>query len=107
MFTLSKSVSINQSINIIKVDVTFAARCQHVSFHKLTTQCLYVVLQTAYYNYFKQSKLTRPIILPSVLWCCWLGGGRACGMYRRGICLQRGANDLYMVHLLPRHLLIQ
>jgi len=55
--------------------------------------------------------------MPSVHWRCWLGGRGhpACkktewwgtGMV---ICLDRGANDLHMVHLMPlppHHLLLQ
>ena len=50
-----------------------------------------------------------PHIVPSVLWCCWLGGRKGirpvknmewwgAGMV---ICLECGANDLHMVHLMP------
>ena len=53
--------------------------------------------------------------LPSVLWRCWLGGRKGIrpvkNMEWRGagvvICLERGANDLHMVQLMPlppRHL---
>ena len=58
--------------------------------------------------------------VPSVLWCCWLGGRKGiqpvknidmewwgAGMV---ICLERGANDLHMVQLMPlppHHLLLQ
>ena len=46
-------------------------------------------------------------VLPSVLWCCWLGGkkgirpvkNRAVGCWC-GICLERGA-DLHMAQLMP------
>jgi len=43
--------------------------------------------------------------LPSVHWYCWMGGRK--GMV---ICLEQGANDLHMVHLMPlppHHLLLQ
>ena len=56
--------------------------------------------------------------LPSVLWCCWLGGRKGIravkNMERWGagvvICLEQGANDLHMVQLMPlspSHLLLQ
>ena len=45
--------------------------------------------------------------LPSVLWCCWLGGRRASGLLKTEwwgsgmvICLERGA-DLHMAQVMP------
>jgi len=55
--------------------------------------------------------------LSSVLWCCWLGSRKGIRPIKTEwwgtgvvICLQRGANDLHMVHLMPlppHHLLLQ
>jgi len=47
--------------------------------------------------------------LPSVLWRCWLGGRKGIQPVKNlawwgtdiVICLERGANDLHMVHLMP------
>jgi len=54
--------------------------------------------------------------LPSVLRRCWLGDRKGIrpvktewwgtGMYWRGYLLERGANDLHMVQLMPLHLVI-
>ena len=58
------------------------------------------------------------VLLPSVLWCCWLGSRKGiwpvkimdwwgAGMF---ICLEQGASDWLMVQLMPlqpRHLLLQ
>jgi len=56
-------------------------------------------------------------IVPSVLWCCWLGGKKGIRPVKTEwwgtsavICLERGANDLHMVQLMPlslHHLLLQ
>ena len=57
-------------------------------------------------------------MLPSVLWRCWLGGRKGIRPVKNMewwgagvvICLERGANDLDMVQLMPlppRHLLLQ
>jgi len=43
------------------------------------------------------SETCRLKISPSVPWCCWLGR-RVSGMV---IWLERGANDLHMVQLMP------
>ena len=55
--------------------------------------------------------------VPSVLWCCWLGGRKGIQPVKTAwwvsgmdICLERGANDLHMVQLMPLppyHLLLQ
>jgi len=57
------------------------------------------------------------VLLPSVLWRCWLGGRKAIWPVKTEwwgtgvvICLERGANDLHMVQLMPlpsHHLLLQ
>jgi len=68
------------------------------------------LLQTARHEICLQliTYLYPGLDVPSVLWCCWLGG-------RMGIqpvknCLERGANDLHMVQLMPlapHHLFLQ
>jgi len=55
--------------------------------------------------------------MPSVLWRCWLGGRKGIRPVKTEwwgtgmvICLQRGANDLYIVQLMPlppHHTLLQ
>ena len=71
-----------------------------------------------YHNLFLFFNPNSNSKLLSVLWCCWLGGRKGirpvtnmewwgAGMI---ICLERGANDLHMVQLMPlppRHLLLQ
>ena len=56
-------------------------------------------------------------VLPSVLWCCWLGGRKGIRPVKNEwwgtgvvICLERGTNDLHMVQLMPllsHYLLLQ
>jgi len=48
------------------------------------------------------------VTMPSVLWCCWLGGKKGIQPVKTEwwgtsvvICLERGANDLHMVQLMP------
>jgi len=55
--------------------------------------------------------------VPSVLWHCWLGGKKGIWLVKTEswgtgvvVCLERGANDLHMVQLMPlppHHLLLQ
>jgi len=55
--------------------------------------------------------------VPSVLWCCWLGGRKGILPEKNEwwgtgvvICLEQGGNDLHMVQLMPlppHHLWLQ
>jgi len=59
----------------------------------------------------------KRIILPTVLWHCWLGGRKGIRPVKAEwwgtgvvICLDRGADGLHMVQLMPlppHHLLLQ
>ena len=49
------------------------------------------------------------VILPLVLWCCWLGDGKGIRPVKNWVriagvvvCLKWGANDLHMVQLMPK-----
>ena len=69
-------------------------------------------------SYSKLIEYSRYWYDSSVLWCCWLGGRKGIQPVKNMewwgagvvICLERGANNLHMVQLMPlprHHLLLQ
>ena len=76
-----------------------------------------VQLTSSTYSKHTEQFINQPFIVPSVLWRCWLGGSKGVQPVKTEwwgtgmvICLERGANDLHMVQVMPlppQHLLLQ
>ena len=81
--------------------------------------CFHFIFVTNWPFYFDLFHvLVMTVAMPSVLWRCWLGGRKGIRPVKNTewwgagvvICLERGANDLHMVQLMPlppHHLLLQ
>jgi len=65
-----------------------------------------------FFLFAAQQFVLQPIyyynVMPSVLWCCWLGGRKGIRPVETEwwgvgsvICLEQGANDLHMIQLMP------
>jgi len=67
---------------------------------------LTVCINCSFFYIYYNSDLS--VLVPSVLWHCWLGDRKGVWFLKTEwlgtgmvICLEEGANDLYMVQLMP------
>jgi len=83
----------------------FVLLCKHKRINKLIKPVHWVrwMIEVVFFMI-----LVIVLMMPSVLWCCWLGGRKGIRLVKTElwgtdvvICLGWGANDLHMVQLMP------